>query len=277
MSKERTKVEVKYIHHCGDDLTAVNAARVSYDRQSDWEIVNGKKTLKKGDVGLLSFLARGMRTQDYEEFKERVIRHSQNVDFLKSVDLNTEQVKTIMADIWKFRDQPEHHSPFNHAFMSFQIIAPITVARQCVKHAFMPYNEVSGRYIQFKEEDINIPSQFREKIADKKQGSGDFIVDERFGKLQAVFLDNAKDTYANYRKAIDEYNLTEEQARELLPLGLHTRWQWSGTTGAFFSMLKLRLASDAQYETRKVAEEIAKHVKEHFPISYQFMVERKFD
>ena len=30
-------MKVEYINHMGDDLTVVNAARVSFDKESDWE------------------------------------------------------------------------------------------------------------------------------------------------------------------------------------------------------------------------------------------------
>ena len=39
----------------------------------------------------------------------------------------------------------KHFSPFNHAFITMRVKAPIFVARQLVKHKFMPWNEVSRR------------------------------------------------------------------------------------------------------------------------------------
>ena len=51
-----------------------------------------------------------------------------------------------------------------------------------------------------------------------------------------------------------------------------TTWIWSGTLGAFCDMLKLRLDGHTQYETRIVAEEVAKIVKSLFPVSYEALV-----
>lgn len=54
---------VEYVDHMGDDLAVVNAARVSFDKESDWEHVgnnNGvpEPILKEGDEKLIRFLAR---------------------------------------------------------------------------------------------------------------------------------------------------------------------------------------------------------------------------
>ena len=54
-------MKAEYINHMGDDLTVVNAARVSFDKQSEWnENVNEKfelsKSLSERDSRLLHYL-----------------------------------------------------------------------------------------------------------------------------------------------------------------------------------------------------------------------------
>jgi thymidylate synthase (FAD) len=56
-------MKAEYIDHLGSDLTVVNAARVSFDKESDWANPwykdDGEKPyLKEGDKGLISYLAR---------------------------------------------------------------------------------------------------------------------------------------------------------------------------------------------------------------------------
>ena len=58
-----------------------------------------------------------------------------------------------------------------------------------------------------------------------------------------------------------------EPARMVLPQNTMTEWRWSGTLGAFLDMLVLRLDPHTQKETRIVAEKIAEHVKQLFPVS----------
>lgn len=56
-------MSVEYVDHMGSDLSVVNAARVSFDKESSWEAVvtappsNGKR-LRSGDVGLINYLAK---------------------------------------------------------------------------------------------------------------------------------------------------------------------------------------------------------------------------
>lgn len=54
-------IEVTYIHHCGDDLTTVNAARVSFGKTSELECIDlqkGKYAMKHKDVKLIKYLAK---------------------------------------------------------------------------------------------------------------------------------------------------------------------------------------------------------------------------
>ena len=54
-----TQIEVKYIDHCGSDLTTVNAARVSFGKKSHFEgRVGGPNVLSERDTKLVKYLAK---------------------------------------------------------------------------------------------------------------------------------------------------------------------------------------------------------------------------
>tara|TARA_R110000787_G_scaffold256814_1_gene362056 strand:+ start:52 stop:729 length:678 start_codon:yes stop_codon:yes gene_type:complete len=100
-------IEATYIDHMGSDLSVVNAARVSFGKESEWENMEDgfrpdphNPKLKPKDKRLINYLA----------------KH-------------------------------KHISPFGHAFASFHVKAPIFVARQLVKHKFLRWNEISRRYV----------------------------------------------------------------------------------------------------------------------------------
>ncbi|CAB4139314.1 THY1 Predicted alternative thymidylate synthase [uncultured Caudovirales phage] len=156
----------------------------------------------------------------------------------------------------------KHHSPFNHAFLSFRVKAPIFVARQLVKHKFMPWNEVSRRYVD-DEPEFYFPEYWRARAANVKQGSSEerIDIDEAWLKLEMG------DVVRKYEQAL-AVGVCPEQARMVLPQNTMTEWVWSGTLGAFLDMLVLRLDSHTQKETRDVAEKIAVFVKNIFPVSY---------
>jgi len=54
-------IDVTYVDHMGSDLTVVNAARVSFGKQSDWlpRVHNGEaKVLSQRDIKLIKYLAK---------------------------------------------------------------------------------------------------------------------------------------------------------------------------------------------------------------------------
>jgi thymidylate synthase (FAD) len=166
----------------------------------------------------------------------------------------------------------KHHSPFNHSFLRFRVKAPIFVARQLVKHKFMPWNEVSRRYVD-EEPEFYFPEYWRKKAANVKQGSSDEVVDvsaHAYITKEGPFAAPPHQTLT----ALTAYNgllkmgVCAEQARMILPQNTMTEWIWSGTLGAFLDMLVLRLDNHTQKESRDVANAIAKYVKVAFPASY---------
>lgn len=255
------QIKATYEQHSGNDLTVANAARVSFGKRSSMiEDEHGVWRLKEGDKRLIQFLARGYTQDDYEIFMSDTLL---NADY--------EDLEKVM---WEFRDKGEHKSPFNHCFATFVVDAPMYVARQLVKHEYMPWNEMSGRYIEL--DNMFTPSAYRSKVRDKKQGSGANIKDADHFALKALFTTQNHEAYQAYKDAI-AYGLCEEQARGLLPLNTMTTWWWSGSLGAFAKMCRLRLAPDAQYESRLVAQQISNKMLELYPVAWKALVLREFD
>ena len=172
------------------------------------------------------------------------------------------------ANLIKYLAKHKHISPFGHAFASFHVKAPIFVARQLVKHKFLRWNEISRRYVD-DEPEFYVPEVWRGRSADKKQGSEGEV---KLRTLDAAIIsDSPYDALSAYKAALNS-GVAPEQARMVLPSSLMTSWTWSGTFGAFASMCKLRLASDSQYETRLVAQEIYKALEQQFPVSAPLIV-----
>lgn len=187
----------------------------------------------------------------------------------KSYSLDERDKKLI-----KYLAEHKHHSPFNHSFLSFRVKAPIFVARQLVKHKFMPWNEVSRRYVD-DEPEFYFPEYWRRRADNVKQGSSDekvvlrmddWLSDYEYG-LEETPTEHVKSALWMYNDMISQ-GVCPEQARIVLPQNMMTEWRWSGTLGAFLDMLVLRLDSHTQKETRDVAELIAKEVKQLFPVAY---------
>ena len=245
-----TQIKTTLIDHMGSDLSVVNAARVSFGKQSDWnysscpdshnmppEIISKYKKLTNKDTKLIRYLAKN-----------------------------------------------KHLSPFGHAFASFHVKAPIFVARQLVKHKFLRWNEISRRYVDGDPE-FYVPDVWRGKSADKKQGSEGvvnldaWVVDRTyegdFGKYEGEFydVDSYNDLALDMYKALIWQQVSPEMARMVLPQSTMTEWYWSGSLDAFASMCHLRCASDTQYESRIVADQISDVMRDLFPVSWDALLQ----
>ena len=165
------------------------------------------------------------------------------------------------AKLINYLAKHNHWSPFGYASLQFRIKAPIFVARQLVKHQVgLVWNEVSRRYVD-DEPEFYIPSEWRLKADDKKQGSSDETIEYNLGST----LEFVKTTYQNMLRA----NIAPEMARMILPQNLYTEWYWSGTLMAFARVCNLRCKPDTQMETQLIANEIDLKSRELFPISWK--------
>ena len=131
-------MNVKLIDFMGSDLSVVNAARVSFSKESklEWKEKKDSSTM-------------------YEQV------------------LSDKDKKLI-----KYLAEHNHWSPFGHASVQLHIKAPVFVARQLVKHQVgLVWNEVSRRYVDY-EPEFYIPDVWRKKPEGSiKQGSSEETVD----------------------------------------------------------------------------------------------------
>lgn len=160
-----------------------------------------------------------------------------------------------------------HKSPFNHCFASFRVKAPIFVARQLVKHEYMPWNEVSRRYVD-SEPEFYKPLAWRKRADNVKQGSSDEVWVDSDVWIPRSYMEALKD----YEYLLDE-GVCPEQARMVLPQSMMTEWIWSGSLFAIAKMCKLRLDSHTQYETRLVALQIAQKMADLYPVSWKALMD----
>ena len=232
------KMSVELIDCMGTDLSIVNAARVSFDKESDWEYLreidaNGEqvKCLSEKDTKLINYLA----------------KHN-------------------------------HWSPFAHTCLSFRIKAPIFVARQLGKHQVGgAWNEVSRRYVD-SEPEFYFPEYWRKRAENVKQGSSDeaaYMMVDLHGEewlVQDVMSDFSKDCLFIYNNAI-KAGVCPEQARMILPQNTMTSWTWTGSLAFFSRVCKLRLDSHTQRETQEVAKDIERLTREKFPVSFNAFME----
>lgn len=161
----------------------------------------------------------------------------------------------------KYLVEHKHTSPFRHPQLQYRIQCPIFVERQLFKHQVgLTANSISGRYVDFSDE-YWLPTQLRLQSKSSKQGSdGNLDAEENEKKIKTIR--NLVHLCASHYKVLVDAGVSKEQARMILPLCLETQFIWTGSLAAFVHLFKLRIKPDAQQETREVAEEMLRLLKE---------------
>ena len=164
-----------------------------------------------------------------------------------------------------------HWTPFAHCQAQFRIDAPIFVANQLKRHQIgFALNEVSRRYVD--SAPVFEPLTWRTRPEKNiKQGSGHEFSDllqARFRSLQ----ERAERVSESCYLELLSLDVAPEQARAVLPQSMHTSWYWTGSLFAWARLCVQRLDSHAQGETRWVAERVAGHMNELFPVSWAALV-----
>ena len=214
---------VRLVDTLGNDLSVVNAARVSYDKESN------EFTSKDGK--LIDFLIR-----------------------------------------------EGHTSPFRHAALTFEVYAPLFVARQWWKYAVSSthvddqngWNESSRRYIT-EDEEFYVPSasSWRSKPENSKQGSGEpihFSLGYHYTNKLKEFVEMGTKLYHDAM----EDNIAPEIARLFLPAyGMYVRWRWTTSLQGVMTFLDQRLEHDAQVEIQEYALAVKDLAHGAFPETFK--------
>ena len=162
--------------------------------------------------------------------------------------------------------QHNHTSPFRHTAITFHVKAPIFVFRQWMKHRIASeFNEISGRYVEFTENEYFVPEVFRRQSKENKQGSEGEIDACNATSAKKLFLETCRDSISHYKKLV-AMGVCREQARCVLPLGLYSEAYWTVGLQAVAHFIRLRTDSHAQWEIQQYANAIRSITDGIFPI-----------
>ncbi|QPC81114.1 FAD-dependent thymidylate synthase [Phototrophicus methaneseepsis] len=152
-----------------------------------------------------------------------------------------------------------HTSPFEMVEFKFRVRAPLVTWWQWVRHRTWSMNAQSGRYTPFEEDDFYVPDIWRRQSASNKQASEGQVTDEENAELTEQLVAHYEAGYRMYQHALDT-GVSKEMARLFLP-GFSVYYTWVTKVDAHNLMhfLRLRMASDAQYEIRVYAQAIYDH------------------
>lgn len=229
---------VQYVAHMGDDLMVVNAARVSFNKMSEY---------------------------DYDIEGELDVESRSMVTFQTNFRLKPSDAKLI-----RYLAKHNHWTPFAHPQITLRIKAPISIRTQLFKHKVgFVENEISRRYVK-EEPEFYLPNWRNAPTDGAKQGSSDFMdsdsVDYRL--ITEDYRQSCKLAVARYESLIKN-GVAPEQARFVLPQGIYTEWWWTGSLAAYARVFRQRSDPHAQWEVRQYADAIGKIIAPMYPVSWK--------
>ena len=237
-----------YQNHYLTDHDVANFARQSFDKLAE-------QFSTEKNHNLIRFLARGMKTDDWESL----------IDQMLSVQDRDEAKK--LANY--LRRIPEHWVPFGHPHITLRMQAPVPIARQCFKHKIgYVESEESRRYISSRPE-LFIPGHFRATAENVKQGSAG--VHPLSDHWREVYERKCTEMIETYLLAIDS-GVCPEQARLFLPQGAEVNWVWTGSLYAYANFYIQRSDSHAQKEIQDLAEQVGKIIAPLYPVSWNALI-----
>ena len=195
-------------------------------------------------------------------------------DARQSFDVHHKELTKSDAGLINYLIKHRHGTPTEMVTFKFQIKAPLTVAREWMRHRFASYNEISGRYIKMKDEFYQPDSQ---AIRGQTGKPGHYIFstikDANIqGHVAQLIEKTYNDSYAAYEQLID-FGVAKELARNVLSQGMFTKFTCKMNGRALMNFLSLRNHDTAMYEIKKYAEAMERIFAERCPLTHKAFVD----
>jgi thymidylate synthase (FAD) len=231
-------------HYLGDTDVA------NYARHSFADLAANFNTMQNDN--LVRFLARGMKTGDWEGLLEKMVGIT-----------DKEEASQLAVYLRKI---PCHWVPFGHPHITLRMKAPVPIRTQCFKHKIgFVESEESRRYIKSVPE-FFVPEFFRASAADVKQGSasGPHPNNEEWMQRYQVLAHKSIQCYMDML----EDQVCPEQARFALIQGVEVNWVWTGSLYAFAMAYNARSDSHAQKEVQDLFADVNEIIAPLYPVSW---------
>lgn len=228
-------MKVELISSMGDDLSPVQAARVSFDKQSNWSDPLTKE-LSERDKKLISYLAKHKHTSCFEH---------------QSATLR------LRVPIFIAR-QIQRHRTFAYNEISRRYV-------DNPPEFFWPD--------KWRKRAENVKQGSSDEVVTALVGNHSY--DDPFGEqpipmetAQKIVLSSAVGMYDLMLKN----NVAPELARMILPQNMYTEFYMTGNLRNWAHFLKLRLDGHAQLEVQQVAQQVADILTPLFPVSMEALL-----
>lgn len=205
---------------------------------------------------------------------DKSVARNAKVSYGKDTDPRLEDDSHV-GGLINFLIREGHMSPFDHGSATFMIETPIFVARELFRHRTGQYSEISGRYTKWNME-FYVPSSDRPVVQNGK--AGDYSFEKGTNTQHALIVKGFDRAYsealATYEQLL-EAGVAKEVARDVLPLGMYTRFYVTFNIRNLMHFMNLRGADQALYEIREVSDKMEAIFKEQMPLTYKAWKENR--
>lgn len=226
-------MRAELIDYMGDDISVVNAARVSFDKASEWDHYDDKGNFKEN----------GVLAERDKKLIRYLAKHNHFTPFTHCTITLRETVPIFVA-----RQRFKHVVGFT-------------------------YNETSRRYVddapEFYIPDV---WRKRAENAKQGSGEDFDIYSDEANYLDAEYENLIKYISDLYTIMINK-GVAPEQARMVLPQSMMTSYYVTGSLYAFARAYLLRIDANAQKEIRDLAVEWDKIIRPLYPESWSALVD----
>lgn len=162
----------------------------------------------------------------------------------------------------------KHWSPFEHSYMTLEIVTSKAIGIQLLRHVSFRFQEFSQRYAKV----TNMESIELRFQANKNRQSSTEVCDPMLS-LNSYAAKPASEeikSFLNYAdqlyNALLEAGVAKECARMILPMTTETTIYMSGSVRSWIHLIQLRDDPHAQLEAQLIAKEMKKIFINEFPI-----------
>lgn len=165
----------------------------------------------------------------------------------------------------------KHWSPFEHGYITFEIITSKAIGIQLLRHRSFTFQEFSQRYAKVENFE---PIELRQQ-ADKNRQSSTEIFNPMVNMKNPVeyweqpamqMIDNLLVHIEEMYNSLLEAGVAKECARMILPMTTQTTIYMTGSARSWIHFLQIRDDSHAQKEVQLIAKEMKKIFIEQCPI-----------
>ena len=195
-----------------------------------------------------------------------------NIVEIARVSSDKEDKSLAPEKLLKYLLDHKHFSPFEHSYMTIEIITSRAIGAQLLRHRSFTFQEFSQRYsVVVGYEDIELRKQHS-----KNRQSSEEVFDpqiEYAGQMisaSEAINKHLAESVQLYHKLIDA-QVAKETARFILPLSSQTKIYMTGSIRSWIHFLEIRDDQHAQKEIQLIAKEIKKIFIEHLPIISKFL------